>query len=249
MSQGNTREETFPPAAREIARPDKWAIADARLGANGFEPQTLSQLHQICELAIKGGYAPKGTTVEGAMLAIAKGREVGLPALYSLQNIAVINGKPSIYGDAMLALVKRSGLLEDHKEGLRQKNGGRSEDAWEAYSWAKRKGQASPVEAAFSVAEAKKAGLWGKPGPWQNYPRRMLQMRARSFCLRDAFPDVLGGMYAVEEAQDFEAPAGQLHDAMPDDSPVIQDPFTQTTPGESGDGPPTLKEKVLSQLE
>jgi hypothetical protein len=57
----------------------------------------------------------------------------------------------------------------------------------------------------FSVADAKRAGLWGKSGPWTQYPRRMLQLRARGFALRDAFPDVLKGLVTAEEAQDYPA--------------------------------------------
>jgi predicted ATPase len=53
------------------------------------------------------------------------------------------------------------------------------------------------------VADAKKAGLWGKTGPWSQYSKRMLQLRARGFALRDAFPDVLKGLVTAEEAQDY----------------------------------------------
>lgn len=66
-----------------------------------------------------------------------------------------------------------------------------------------RKGQAEPTTRTFSIADAKRAKLWGKPGPWTEYPARMLQMRARSFALRDAFPDVLKGLRTVEELQDI----------------------------------------------
>jgi len=71
---------------------------------------------------------------------------------------------------------------------------------------AKRRGYAKPTIATFSVADAKKAGLWGKSGPWQQYPKRMLQLRARGFALRDAFPDVLRGLVTAEEAQDYSTP-------------------------------------------
>jgi hypothetical protein len=57
----------------------------------------------------------------------------------------------------------------------------------------------------FSVADAVRAGLWGKSGPWTQYPKRMLQLRARGFALRDAFPDVLKGLVTAEEAQDYPA--------------------------------------------
>ena len=66
---------------------------------------------------------------------------------------------------------------------------------------AQRKGR-KPVVAKFSVEDAKRAGLWGKTGPWQAYPKRMMQMRARGFALRDAFADVLKGLMTVEEAWD-----------------------------------------------
>ena len=49
-----------------------------------------------------------------------------------------------------------------------------------------------------------KAGLWAKSGPWTQYPKRMMQMRARGFALRDKFADALGGLITVEEAQDYQ---------------------------------------------
>jgi hypothetical protein len=68
-----------------------------------------------------------------------------------------------------------------------------------------RKGKDANVVGRFSVADAKRAGLWGKSGPWTQYPKRMLQLRARGFALRDAFPDVLKGLVTAEEAQDYPA--------------------------------------------
>jgi hypothetical protein len=81
---------------------------------------------------------------------------------------------------------------------------------------AKRKGR-KPVVAKFSVEDAKRAGLWAKQGPWSAYPKRMMQMRARGFALRDAFPDVLKGLITAEEAQDYpdEAKPKQAKDITP----------------------------------
>lgn len=122
---------------------------------------------------------------------------MGLAPMQALQNIAVINGKPSVYGDAMMALVQASPVCEDIEEYI--ENEGTPNPV--AVCMAKRKGR-KPVVAKFSVEDAKRAGLWGKGGPWTAYPKRMLQMRARGFALRDAFPDVLKGMITAEEAQD-----------------------------------------------
>ena len=68
---------------------------------------------------------------------------------------------------------------------------------------------------------AKKASLWTKPGPWQQYPDRMLQMRARGFALRDTFADVLRGLISREEAEDMPSPPPPTIEgrAEPPDSP------------------------------
>lgn len=127
------------------------------------------------------------------LVAIQWGYELGLQPLQAMQNIAVINGRPSVWGDAMLAIVRGSGLLESIEESV--ENG-------VATCTIKRVGE-NPVTRSFSTENAKRAGLWGKAGPWTHYPERMLQMRARAFALRDVFPDVLRGMYIAEEAQDI----------------------------------------------
>jgi hypothetical protein len=69
---------------------------------------------------------------------------------------------------------------------------------------AKRRGYPAPTVVRFSVADAKKAGLWGKSGPWSQYSSRMLTLRARGFALRNAFADALRGLITAEEAQDYQ---------------------------------------------
>jgi hypothetical protein len=139
---------------------------------------------------------------DAIMIAVMLGAELGLAPMQSLQNIAVISGKPSIYGDAMIALVRASGKAR----AIREWSEGEG-DAMVCWCEATRKDDPNPVLSRFGVVDAKKAGLWGKSGPWQQYPARMLQMRARGFALRDAFADVLHGVISAEEAADipFEA--------------------------------------------
>jgi hypothetical protein len=116
--------------------------------------------------------------------------------MQSLQNIAVINGRPSVWGDAMKALVMAHHSCEWIKEVF--------DDATMAATCVcKRKGQ--PEQSMrFSKKDAESAGLWGKQGPWKQYPKRMLQMRARGFALRDVWPDVLRGLITSEEAGDYQ---------------------------------------------
>jgi hypothetical protein len=95
-------------------------------------------------------------------------------------------------------------------------------EAMAAWCEAKRRGYEKPTVARFSVADAKKAGLWGKVGPWTQYPKRMLQLRARGFALRDAFPDVLKGLVTAEEAQDYPATEAAKEAAKPATPSVVK---------------------------
>jgi hypothetical protein len=166
----------------------------------GFAPTTMGEAMQFSEMLANSSMVPKAYQGKATdvLVCIQWGYEMGLAPMQSLQNIAVINGKPSVYGDAMMALVQASPVCEDVEEYFE----GEGTPNPIAVCVAKRKGR-KPVETRFSVEDAKRAGLWGKGGPWTAYPKRMLQMRARGFALRDAFPDVLKGMISVEEAQDY----------------------------------------------
>ena len=157
------------------------------------------------------------------LIAIQMGAEVGLAPMQAIQNIAVINGRPSLWGDAMLALVQAHPECEDVEEddtGAISKNG-------VATCIVKRKGR-KPVRRRFSVDDAKKAQLWTKKGPWAQYPERMLQMRARSWALRDAFPDVLKGLGQIEEARDsVDVGEVQVRDDRAVDLPPQVDPMAR----------------------
>ena len=188
---------------------EKETLAPIAIGSRGIVLQTHDELWRFSTAVAKSGLAPKGIqTPEAILTAIQMGMEVGLTPMASLQNIAVINGRPSIWGDAQLGLIRQSGILEEFAEWY-EVGGKRVErapsqfaDDVTAVCRVKRKGEA-PMESAFSVADAKLAGLWKKEGPWTNYPARMLRFRARSFALRDQFGDVLKGLRSVEEVRDF----------------------------------------------
>jgi hypothetical protein len=163
-----------------------------------LRPQSFSELVQFAQMAAKSNMVPptyKGQP-ESIMLAIQMGSELGLAPMQSLQNIAVINGRPAVWGDAVLGLCRQSAVCKDIVETVTGEG-----DRMVATCTAVRVG-AEPIVRSFSVEDAQKAGLWNKTGPWQQYPRRMLQMRARGFAVRDAFPDVLRGLITAEEAAD-----------------------------------------------
>lgn len=135
---------------------------------------------------------------QDVVVAMMWSHTLGIPVVQGLQHIAVVNGRPSMYGDGMLAVVMASGQMNGIKEELKG-----SGDGLTAICQVTRKGIETPFIGSFSVEDAKRATLWDKQGPWKQYPKRMLKMRARAFALRDAFPDVLSGIGSGEEQEDI----------------------------------------------
>lgn len=174
------------------------------LSGRSLAPSNITEAVEFSERLAASSLVPanfKGKPAD-VLVAMQWGYELGLSPLQALQNIAVINGKPSVYGDTLLALVQGHPEYAGHKEWL--------EGEVAHCLIQRRKGQAIiDTERTFSVTDAKRANLWGKGGPWQQYPQRMLQMRARGFALRDAFADALRGFITVEEAQDYPSAGKQ----------------------------------------
>lgn len=193
-------------------------------GTNFLTPNSLDEAMKIAELLAGSDIVPKDYQRKpgNILVALQWGAEIGLQPLQALQNIACINGRPAIWGDAMIALVRQSGLMDFIKE---------EQTATEATCTVKRKGE-EPVTTTFSMEDAKKAGLSGKQGPWSQYPKRMMQLRARAYALRDVFPDVLKGMAIAEEEQDKEI----------DVTPATVAPETKEAKANSGSS--SLKERL-----
>lgn len=168
----------------------------------GLVPTTIEEVFRLAGAVAKSGLAPKDmATPEKLTIAIMTGLEVGLPPMQAIQSIAVINGRPTIWGDGLLAVVRRSplcGWIKEWTDG--------DGDAMTAFCQTLRSGEGEPVTRSFSAMDAKSAGLLGKTGPWSQYRKRMLQMRARALCLRDVYADLLKGVQVREEIEDYAPP-------------------------------------------
>lgn len=204
--------------------------AQLSIAANGIEIKTFEQALKFSEYIAKSPFCPKGFPDAGAVLvALQCAMELGLAPLAGLQNIAVINGRPGIYGDAALALVRASGQLEHYDVEYIK---GATADEHGCRVTCKRRGFDEASET-FTVGDAKKASLWGKAGPWTQYPKRMLMFRARGFLLRDQFGDILKGFKTTEELADYPEeeranrakPAERVRETgfeLPDHNPLAQ---------------------------
>lgn len=176
------------------------ARAPIAVGHRGLNLTTFDEVWRFASVLAKTDMAPKPyrNKAEDCFIAIQFGLELGLSPMQAVQNIAPINGKPSIYGPLGLALVEASGFLTD-KQGAYE---GTPYDDDYKYVFMTQRGTRAPHITSFSVAQAKKAGLWSKEGPWKNFPDAMLMWRAIWPNLNFNFADVLRGIAPAEIQQD-----------------------------------------------
>lgn len=183
------------------ARTDQIMMVPSQ-AVSGFSlvPQNLRDAMELAKLIADSDLAPKDYKGKpgNVLIAVQMGQEVGLSPMAAVQNIAVINGKPGIYGDAGKAILLAKGFLieEDDIEVIKKTGRGRCKIT--------RPGNPKPCERTFAIDNAKTAGLWGKQGPWTQYPERQLAWRAFWFAARDIASDVLKGLRGAEEVLDTE---------------------------------------------
>lgn len=265
----STTEPAGPLVPRESLPPKLGAIASGKRVA-AIVPETMDDVYRLSKAIASSGIAPRGYTKgrgaskeadpEAIMVGIMHGLEVGLTPMAALQSIAVINGMPTIWGDGAIALVYASGEVEDIEEAFEGKP---YDDDFAAVCRIWRRGRKRPTESRFSVDDAKRAGLWQdsatkrgqvwknntlvwtddapNDSPWYRYPKRMLQMRARSWALRDSCADILRGLSIREEVEDMPrgepeaAPMTARQAAVasapppPEEPPAIAAPAAETT--------------------
>lgn len=184
------------------------AVAQLRAGGviSGIVPTTIEEVFRLATAIAKSGLAPRDmATAEKLTVAILHGLEIGIPPMMAVNKIAVVNGRPTLWGDALPALLLSKGFK------IRETYCDQGDNRFAQCSVIRPNGE--QITRNFSVADAKIAGLWGKPGPWKQYPDRMLQMRARGLAARDGAADVLSGIYITEEMQDV-APARASDDLL-----------------------------------
>ncbi len=211
MSEEKTEDTAAVPAVAETKELAPGALF-------GVKPSTFDEAWRFAQMIATSGLAPKGfaNKPKDCMVAMQMGLELGLAPMQALQNIAVINGRPSLWGDALVGLCLAHPSCEWIRENF-------DLEKMTAICTVKRKGYPEHM-ATFSEEDAQMASLWGKAGPWTQYPKRMLQNRARAFALRDRFADVLRGINMAEEVRDIvvldgewspgtEAPPAQLDSA------------------------------------
>ena len=146
-----------------------------------------NMLAQARVLLKSGMLPPHIRNPEQAVAIMLRGRELGIGPMEALTSLNFIKGKVSSSTQLMLALIYRSGQLED----IEMVRGD------PATCVMKRKGM-TPHKVTFGSEDAKRAGVAFKD-TYRKWPETMYLWRAIAICARVVFPDVVGAVYTPDE--------------------------------------------------
>lgn len=208
---GPEPEQQADPQPERAMVPVKQKAALVANDRGYIAPTTIEEAVRLANAVIAGRLAPNSYNNDPGMitLGIMSALEAGLPPLYGLRQIAIIQGRPVIWGDAAMALVQSQNLIDEyHEEEIGTKPQTDDLTKWpDDFGYRvriKRRHQRGEYVGEFTVGHAKRAKLWLNPRktPWMEHPQRMLKIRARAFPLRDGFADGLAGLAIREEVED-----------------------------------------------
>lgn len=210
------------------------------LAVSNLMPQTQAEKYEMARVLCKSGLIPSGlNSPEKVFVALQWGHELGLSPMVAVNNVAVINGKPTLSADIMAAVVKRSPEYGGIK--------------WIEMSDTKAEceitrilpnGEKEVQTSCFTIEDAQKAGLTTKD-VWKKYPRRMLKHRCLSYGVKDVFPDLLAGLYDPEEMESVQsektAPTTERNVTPVEEKVVTPEPSAEVIEGEITDDRQQLK--------
>jgi hypothetical protein len=207
-------------------------------------PQSMPEAWQFAQAAAKSNlYAVKSP--EAALMILSTGLDLGLGPSQALRGIDIIEGKPRLSADLMVAVVK---ARRDLCKYFRLVESLDESATWETW----REGEPEPVKMTFTRADAEKAGLWGR-NTWKAHARTMLRHRAASQLARAVYQDVLFGIYTPDEIDDIRESRG--HEPAPPSSqrvPVslVPQPPPAPEPGDAFEDPVAqMPDEAVSELE
>jgi hypothetical protein len=195
---------------------------------------------KLASTLVKSGLLPSAIkSPEAALVIILTGRELGLAPLQALRSISVVEGKPTLSADLLLALAYKSGLCTGYEilELTDEK----------CVVQISRNGQVKPPYS-YTIEEARKAGLANRPN-WQRHTKAMLRARATSAACRAYFPDVVLGLYTPDELEDLSPVVSEAAPVVITPAPRVVEaaPAMQALPASPAPIAPTVSQEEDSE--
>lgn len=163
-------------------------------------PRTVAECVDLAERLATSELLPKAlrNKVPDVLMTIMAGQEMGLAPMAALRSFHVIEGKPVMGADGLVAVVLGSGKAVYFE---------RIEETDTSVTYETlRVGAKAPKRCTWTMAQAKAAAL-DKKDNWRLYPRPMLAARAKAELARDVYPDVVAGCYIDDETSDWTPPS------------------------------------------
>lgn len=160
-----------------------------------MDTQKFQTMEKVAEKLYRAGvFSAEVKNADTAFAIILAGDELGFDPMASARNIALVKGKVSLSADAMVGLVKRSSVCEMWHVDV--------STATECTITTQRTGDDEPTSLTYTIAMATRAGLTGSQ-TWRAHPEAMLRARCGAALARAVYPDVCGGLYEPDEAEEI----------------------------------------------
>lgn len=161
-----------------------------------YMPPTFHDKYKMAQILVKSGLLPSVyNTPEKVIIALQMGHELGLKPMVAINNIAVINGRPTLGANLMMAVINGNPEFHSYVEEYDNED----KPTWCKITIGRKKnGGVVKYSSKFSLEDAETAGLITKD-TWKKYPKAMMTARAISATAKKAFPDILAGIYTPEE--------------------------------------------------
>jgi hypothetical protein len=152
-------------------------------------PQSWEALKEQATIMVKSGFLPVSVNTPEKAIAIAlTAKELGIGMMEGFRSINIIQGKPTISPQLMLALANRTGQIEDIEFDS-------NDERCQVRITRKLR---KPHTEEFGVKEATALGLISRDN-YRKQPAIMFRWRALAANLRVTFPDVVLGLYTPDE--------------------------------------------------
>lgn len=160
-----------------------------------FTPRNVQDALALGQIVHKSRLYPVQSP-EAATMMIMMAVELEISPLQALRGMHLIEGKPSLSADMMLALCKRKTEICEYFRLVKS-------TMTEATYTTKRRGEETPTTLSWTIEQARQAGLAGR-GTWQKHPDAMLRARCIAALARAVYPDLLLGVYEEDEGREIQ---------------------------------------------
>ena len=171
------------------------------------EVMNMAKLMEMSKMLAKSTIIPVSyqNREENVFVALDMASRMGISVMVVMQNLYVIQGKPSWAGQAVGAMIRSNPQFRNVELHFVGEEG---KDNWGAYVTAEKVSNGKTLKGGtVTIAIAKKESWYQKAGSkWQTMPEIMLSYRAYTWFGRVYCPEIMMGMQSTEEVYDVTTP-------------------------------------------